>query len=78
MGDPIGAAAHIRQSLADDGSWMIVEPFANDNLKEVLSKSICGDIGTIAPDREQETRDNVSKFVQIADDDRPPATSGPV
>jgi SAM-dependent methyltransferase len=34
MGDPIGAAAHVRQSLAKDGTWMIVEPFANDQLKE--------------------------------------------
>jgi len=30
MGDPIGAAAHVRQSLTNDGTWMIVEPFAND------------------------------------------------
>ncbi|HMF78491.1 MAG TPA: class I SAM-dependent methyltransferase [Bryobacteraceae bacterium] len=37
MGDPIGAAAHIRQSLARDGSWMIVEPFANDHLKDNLN-----------------------------------------
>jgi SAM-dependent methyltransferase len=37
MGDPIGAAAHIRQSLAKDGSWMIVEPFANDDLKDNLN-----------------------------------------
>ena len=37
MGDPIGAAAHIRQSLAKDGAWMIVEPFANDNLKDNLN-----------------------------------------
>lgn len=34
MGDPIGAAAHVRQSLASDGTWMIVEPFANDQLKD--------------------------------------------
>ena len=26
MGDPVGAAAHVRQSLAKDGTWMIVEP----------------------------------------------------
>jgi len=37
MGDPIGAAAHIRQCLAKDGTWMIVEPFANDNLKDNLN-----------------------------------------
>ena len=31
MGDPLGAARHIRQALAPDGSWMIVEPFAQDD-----------------------------------------------
>ena len=30
MGDPEGAARHVRQALAKDGVWMIVEPFAND------------------------------------------------
>jgi hypothetical protein len=34
MGDPIGAAEHVRQSLTKDGTWMIVEPFANDHLKD--------------------------------------------
>lgn len=37
MGDPIGAAKHVRQSLAKDGAWMIVEPFANDDLKNNLN-----------------------------------------
>ena len=37
MGDPIGAAAHVRSSLAKDGTWMIVEPFANDELKDNLN-----------------------------------------
>jgi SAM-dependent methyltransferase len=37
MGDPIGAAAHVRQSLGKDGTWMIVEPFANDELKDNLN-----------------------------------------
>ena len=37
MGDPIGAAAHVRQSLAKDGTWMIVEPYANDQLKDNLN-----------------------------------------
>ena len=37
MGDPIGAAAHVRQSIAKDGTWMIVEPFANDQLKDNLN-----------------------------------------
>ncbi len=37
MGDPVGAAAHVRQSLAKDGTWMVVEPFANDTLKDNLN-----------------------------------------
>jgi SAM-dependent methyltransferase len=37
MGDPVGAAMHVRQSLAPDGTWMIVEPFANDHLKDNLN-----------------------------------------
>ncbi len=30
MGDPTGAAGHVLSSLKPDGTWMIVEPFAND------------------------------------------------
>jgi SAM-dependent methyltransferase len=37
MGDPVGAARHVRSTLADDGTWMIVEPFANDDLKDNLN-----------------------------------------
>jgi SAM-dependent methyltransferase len=37
MGDPVGAAAHVRAALSDDSSWMIVEPFANDDLKDNLN-----------------------------------------
>jgi SAM-dependent methyltransferase len=37
MGDPAGASAHIRETLADDGAWMIVEPFAGDSVQENLS-----------------------------------------
>src|SRR5271156_5496666 len=37
MGDPVGAAAYVLQSLAKDGTWMIVEPFANDQLKDNLN-----------------------------------------
>lgn len=37
MGDPAGAAAHVRSTLAKDGTWMIVEPFANDELKDNLN-----------------------------------------
>ena len=37
MGDPVGASAHVRQSLRHDGAWMIVEPFANDRLEDNLT-----------------------------------------
>ena len=37
MGDPVGAAAHVRRSLNADGTWMIVEPFANDRLEDNLN-----------------------------------------
>ena len=37
MGDPVGAAAHVRRSLRSDATWMIVEPFANDELKDNLN-----------------------------------------
>ena len=38
MGDPAGAAAHVRQSLKPDGAWMAVEPMTGrleDNLNLV-------------------------------------------
>lgn len=34
MGDPAGAAAHVKQSLRPDGTWMIVEPMAGDKLED--------------------------------------------
>ncbi|MCO6432326.1 MAG: methyltransferase domain-containing protein [Deltaproteobacteria bacterium] len=37
MGDPQGAARHVLSTLNDDGSWMVVEPFANDSLHENLN-----------------------------------------
>jgi SAM-dependent methyltransferase len=37
MGDPIGASAHVRQSLKADGTWMIVEPMAGDRLEHNLN-----------------------------------------
>lgn len=30
MGDPVGAAAHVHSAMKNDGTWMIVEPFAED------------------------------------------------
>ena len=37
MGDPAGAAKHVRHALKPDGTWMIVEPFANDQLSANLN-----------------------------------------
>jgi SAM-dependent methyltransferase len=37
MGDPVGAAAHVLETLDYDGTWMIVEPFANDRVEENLN-----------------------------------------
>jgi hypothetical protein len=34
MGDPVGAASQVRQSLHPDGTFMIVEPNAGDSLAE--------------------------------------------
>ena len=37
MGDPVGASRHVRSQLADDGTWMVVEPFAGDALEDNLN-----------------------------------------
>ncbi len=37
MGDPVGASKHVHSTLADDGAWMVVEPFANDKLEDNLN-----------------------------------------
>ena len=37
MGDPVGAARHVRSTLADDGTWMIVEPAAGDRVEDNLN-----------------------------------------
>ena len=37
MGDPVGAARHVLEALAPDGTWMIVEPLAGDTVQENLN-----------------------------------------
>ncbi len=37
MGDPVGAARHVRGSLKEDGTWMIVEPKAGDRVEDNLN-----------------------------------------
>ncbi|HEY2812265.1 MAG TPA: class I SAM-dependent methyltransferase [Acidimicrobiales bacterium] len=37
MGDPVGAARHVLEALAPDGTWMIVEPAAGDRVEDNLN-----------------------------------------
>ena len=37
MGDPLGAARHVRAALAPDGTWMVVEPAAGDRVEDNLN-----------------------------------------
>jgi SAM-dependent methyltransferase len=37
MGDPARAAAHVREALAPDGTWLIVEPAAGDTVTDNLN-----------------------------------------
>ncbi len=37
MGDPAGAARHVHETLAPDGTWMIVEPAAGDRVEDNLN-----------------------------------------
>jgi SAM-dependent methyltransferase len=37
MGDPVGAARHVRKAIAPDGTWMIVEPRAGDRVEDNLN-----------------------------------------
>jgi 2-polyprenyl-3-methyl-5-hydroxy-6-metoxy-1,4-benzoquinol methylase len=34
MGDPVGAARHVKDTLAKDGTWMVVEPIAGDRVED--------------------------------------------
>lgn len=36
MGDPVGVAVHLRQALTDDGTLLLVEPMAGDELTDNL------------------------------------------
>ncbi len=37
LGDPVGAARHVLETLAPDGTWMIVEPAAGDRVEDNLN-----------------------------------------
>jgi ubiquinone/menaquinone biosynthesis C-methylase UbiE len=37
MGDPVGAARHVRESLTPDGTWLVVEPAAGDDVSDNLN-----------------------------------------
>lgn len=37
MGDPVGAARHVRESLKENGTFMLVEPMAGDSMAENMN-----------------------------------------
>lgn len=37
MGDPVGAARHVHAALADNGTWLVVEPVAGDRVEDNLN-----------------------------------------
>jgi ubiquinone/menaquinone biosynthesis C-methylase UbiE len=37
MGDPVGAARHVREAIDPEGTWLVVEPFAGDAVSDNLS-----------------------------------------
>ncbi len=37
MGDPVGAARHVRDALTPDGTWLIVEPAAGDTVADNMN-----------------------------------------
>lgn len=37
MGDPVGAARHVHETLGSDGAWLVVEPRAGDTVAENLN-----------------------------------------
>src|SRR3954468_6225552 len=37
MGDPVGAIGHVRETMAKDGTCILVEPFAGDRLEDNLN-----------------------------------------
>ena len=45
MGDPVGAARHVRGALAEDGTWLIVEPYAGDTVEDNLNPSAASTTG---------------------------------
>ncbi len=37
MGDPLGAARRVREAIAPDGTWLVVEPFAAEDVEGNLN-----------------------------------------
>ena len=37
MGDPLATAKHVRQAIAKDGTWLVVEPYAGDTVSDNLN-----------------------------------------
>ncbi|MBI2705255.1 MAG: class I SAM-dependent methyltransferase [Actinobacteria bacterium] len=37
MGDPVGAATHVRKTLKPDGTWLLVEPYSGDRVEDNIN-----------------------------------------
>jgi len=58
MGDPVGAARHIRAALGEDGTWLLVEPVATagleNNVNPVSRIFYAGSVGICTPAAESQ------------------------
>jgi SAM-dependent methyltransferase len=71
MGDPVGGADHIRASLADDGTWLLVEPMAiaglENNVNPVSRIFYAGSVGICTPAAEAQ-RGGYALCNQVSDE----------
>ena len=72
MGDPVGAARHIRAALADEGTWLLVEPMATagleNNVNPVSRIYYAGSVGICTPAAEAQ-RGGFALGNQVSDEE---------
>ena len=55
LGDPVAAAVHVRDQLADDGTWLVVESYAADTISEQAMRRVVIEAGFTQLSRVAET-----------------------